>query len=155
MSFKALEISAELADELIKRLPSLIVTQAFDTNGDPVITCAADATPATGEKVIVIRTKAISWALAKDVLGLTSTVYTPHVIQVCTEKNYAGASDNIADILTPVELLPALLTVGKRGCRVEWFETANGTVPSATAIDSGTATAIYEAELYWGMLASQ
>lgn len=155
MSYKAIELSAELADELKKRCPSLLVTESADASGNPVITVSADATPAFGEKVIVIRTTGIDWSLAKDVLGLASPVYTPHVIQICTEKNYEGATDSVLDILGPTELLPVLLTVGKRGTRVEWYRTANGTVPSTAAMISANLAAAHEADLYSGMQSSQ
>jgi len=153
MSFKALELSAEIHDELKKRT-SLLIAESFDSNGDPVLTLSADATPAAGEKVIVIRTKAIDWPLAKDVLGLPSTVFTPHVIQVCTEANFAGTTDNVADILGPAELLPVLGTVLKRGTRVEWYQSANATLPATAQMTSANFKAGFEAELYWGMKAS-
>ncbi len=156
MSYKAIEMSAEMADKLKKRLPAMVHTSTFDVNGDPVITIAQDSTPAAGEKVIIIRTKALTFSLAKDVLGLPETVFTPHVLQICTEANFAGTTDNVADILGPIELLPIIATAGKTGCKVEWHVTANGTIPSTAAIDAGTVLkASYESELYWGMLASQ
>jgi hypothetical protein len=154
MSYKAIELSAELADELRKRT-TLLVTESADTDGNPVITVSADSTPAAGEKVIVVRTAPITWGLAKDVLGLASTVYTPHVIQVCTEANYEGTTDSVLDILGPAELLPVLITVGKRGTRVEWYQTTNGTVPSVAAMISTNLKASHEADVYHGMLSSQ
>ena len=157
MSYKAVEIARELADELKKRITTMPVqVESMDANGNVVLTLSADATPAAGEKVAVIRVKPIDWSLAKDVLGNAQRVYTPDVIQLCTELNFAGTTDNVADILTATELLPLLGTILARGTRVEWHQTANGTVPSVAAIDAGTnLKASYEALLYWGMKASQ
>jgi hypothetical protein len=155
---KAIALSAELADELRKRVAASfpVITESGDANNNPVITLSADATPAAGEKVIVLRIKALPYTLDKDVLGLASGQYTPHIIEMCTEANYAGATDNVADILTMVELLPVIAAVSARGTRVDAYVSTNGTVPSTTVLDDATKlVASYEAELYWGSLASQ
>lgn len=151
---KALELSAELADELHRRSPLLVITQSKDSNGDPVLTISADSTPVAGEKVLVVRTKPIDWSLFQNSIGQAMQVYTPHVMQLCTEANYAGTSDNVADILTPAELGLVLLMIGKRGSRVEWYVSANGTVPSTAEMTSSNLQLGYEAEDKWGMLAS-
>lgn len=154
MSYKAVEIAAELADELKKRVTGLKLAESADASGNPVITLS-DGTPAAGEKVIVIRVGAIDWPLAKDVLGLTAMHFTPHTISICTEANFAGTTDNIADILTPAELLPVLAAVCKRGTRVEWYVSDNGTLPAVAQMVAAKLKASYEAELFWGMQASQ
>lgn len=153
MSFKAREIAAELADELKIRMSALALSQTNDANGDPVITLGAGV--ALGRNA-VIRVKAIEWALAKDSLGLPATIYTPHVIQIASEANYAATSDNVADTLTTADLLALLATCSKRGTRVEWWQEATGTPPAVTTFDTASKLkATYEAELYWGMKASQ
>jgi hypothetical protein len=155
MSFKAEQLLNSLGDELKKSARALVQTRSVDGNGDHVLTLSEDATPAAGEKVIVIRSKAIDWPLSKDVLGLPSVMFTPHVIQICTEANYEGADDTVLDILGPAELLPVLLTVGKRGTKVEWYVSANGDVPSTAEMTAANLAAEYHAELYHGMQASQ
>lgn len=153
MGYKANSIADELADELKKRLSTMVFVTSADTDGNPMLTVSQDATPVAGEKVIVLRVRPITWSLAKDVLGLPSVVYTPHVIDVCTElNNAAGAA---ADILTAVELLAVLGTVCKRGTRVEWYQTPNATVPALAQITSANLKASYEPEIYWGSQASQ
>lgn len=154
-STKALEMSADLADELRKRMAStLLITPTFDSDLNPVLTISQDATPATGEKVIVIRTKPQEWDLALDTLGLANGKYAQHVIQICTEKNYEATTDNVLDILGPAELLPCLLTVGKRGTRVEWYRSDNGTVPATGQMVASKLAAAYDFNQYWGANAS-
>jgi hypothetical protein len=53
------------------------------------------------------------------------------------------------------QLLPVLLTVGKRGTKVEWYVSANGDVPSTAEMTAANLAAEYHAELYHGMQASQ
>ncbi len=157
MSTKALQMAKELQDVLKSRKISTlpVVTESYDASGFMVITMSADATPATGEKVVVIRVKPISWPNTTDVLGLASQVYTPSVIQICTEANFAGTTDNVADILSPIELLPILATCALRGAKVEWHVIANGTVPSVAAIDAGTnLKSSFDMHFQWGMKAS-
>lgn len=153
MSYKKIGIKAELVDELAKRLPTMVITESQDSDGNPMVTVSQDATPVAGEKVIVLRVRPITWSLAKDVLGLPSVVHTPHVIDICTEANNAAGA--VADILTPVELLAVLGTVTKRGTRVEWYQSANLTVPSLAQMIAANLKASYEPEIYWGSLSSQ
>jgi hypothetical protein len=150
MSFKAQELAHNLASELKIRMSDLVVTESFDTNGDPTIFIGALT---AGSRSAIIRVKAIDWPLAKDVLGLASTIYTPHVIQLLTESNpTAGAG---ADILTAQDELTLIATIAKRGTLVEWYKTANTVAVTVAAIITGNLKASYDAELYWNMLASQ
>jgi hypothetical protein len=150
MSFKAQELAHNLASELKIRMSALTITESFDTNGDPVISIGALT---AGSESAIIRVKAIDWPLAKDVLGLASTIYTPHVIQLLTESNpTAGAG---ADILTAQDELTLLGAICKRGTLVEWYKTANTVAITVAGITSGNLKASYDAELYWNMLASQ
>lgn len=150
MSYKAYELAAELQDELAKRLPTLAVVLGQDTNGDPTIAVGA-GTP--GGKNAFIRVKAIDWP-GTDALGLTQTVFTPHVIQIATEANYAGTTDNVADVLTPTELLPLLLTIGARGTAVEWYVETNGTAPVVGSLTSTKLSASFS-PTPWGLKAQQ
>jgi hypothetical protein len=150
---KALQISKDLKDLFAKQVYSTmpIITESFDSSGYPVLTISADVDPATTEKVVVVVVKPFVTGTQKDVFGNTANTYGPHVIQFCTEANYAATTDNIADYLTPVELLPIICEIAKRGCITEWHVTANGTVPSATAIAAGTVLKATWKPLYWGV----
>jgi hypothetical protein len=151
MSYKAYELAAELQDELSKRLSSLAVVLGQDTNGDPTIAIGA-GTP--GGKNAFIRVKAIDWP-GTDALGLTQTVFTPHVIQIATEANYAAAIDGVADNLTPTELLPLLLSVGVRGTQVEWYVETYGTAPTVSSLAANKLSASYSPSAQWGLKAQQ
>lgn len=149
---KALDMARDLMDVWAKEVSATlpIITETFDASGNPVITLSADSAPDAGDKVVVVLIKPYSMGTATDCLGLTQTAYTPHVIQICTEANYAGTDDNTADTLTPVELLPILMEVGKRCTIVEWHVTDNGTVPSEAAITAGTKLNATYRDLYFG-----
>ena len=146
---KALALARELTDTLTKKVAATlpVVVSSFDTNSNPVTTLSSDTSPATGKKVVVIRIAPVS-VLATDIMGNSANVFTPHTIDICTEMNYAGTNDNIADILTPVELLPVLAEIAKKGCMVRWYQTANGTVPSTSAMISSNLIAS-DSNLYW------
>lgn len=128
------EMMAKIAQRVVATLP--VRTDSFDSDGNPVTTLSADATPAFGEKVVVIRTKPMDWTYAKNSLGQDPFFYGPHVIQMCTEKNYEGATDSVLDILAPAEIQPILFETARTGCMLQWFRTANGTVPSTAAMIS-------------------
>jgi hypothetical protein len=154
---KAMQIARDLKDLFSKEIISTMpyVTDGFTSEGNPYISMSVDSTPTLNHKVVVVVVKPYSTGTAKDSLGNTANSYTPHVIQFCTEANYAGTTDNTADILTPVELLPIICEIAKRGSYVEWHQTANGTVPSAAAIVAGTVLkATFKAHLYFGIQAA-
>jgi hypothetical protein len=152
-TYKSVASMRELVDLLKKELAATlpVETDSFDANGNPVAEFSADATPAAGEKVVVIRMKAIGAIGATDSLGNTQNDFSHHVYQFCTEANPSSGSG--ADILTPVELLPLIVELGRRGSFVEWYQSTNGTVPSVAWIDAHSAVATWR-PLYWNVLAA-
>ncbi len=132
--FKATAIGAELADELAKRLPSTYTITQGASSGYPTLLISEDATPTTGEKVIFVRINALAWTTATNSIGGDQAIYDKVVIQMVTEKNYESTTDSVQDILGPAQLLPVLGALLKKGTRVEWYRTANGTVPAVGGI---------------------
>lgn len=154
--YQTVAMARELTDKLKKLVPSTmsVVTESNDSDQNPVITLSADATPATGEKVIVIRFKQVSQPTAVDMFSRTDLTgpYGPVMVQICTEKNYEGATDNVLDILGPGDLLPLLMEIGKLARWTEWYRTANGTVPSTAAMIAANLAATWK-DLYWNVQA--
>lgn len=150
---KALASHRELIDTLKLQVAATlpVVTDSYDADGNPVTTLSADATPATGEKVVVIRTKAIGATGAKNIIGQDAEQFSHHVIQICTEKNYEATNDNVLDILGPAELLPVLVECGRRGSFVEWYRSDNGTVPATAQMTAANLGARWR-DLYWNVL---
>jgi len=149
---KALASHRELVDILKLQVAATlpVATDSYDTNGNPVTTFSADATPVAGEKVVVIRTASIGAIGALNSIGQTAEQFSHHVVAICTESNFAGATDNVADILTPVELLPVIVELGRKGSYVEWYQTANATVPSAAAMIAANLKSTWR-DLYWNV----
>jgi hypothetical protein len=152
-SRKAQDIARDLLDTFAKQVIATLPSQVLsaDSAGNPVITLSADSTPATGEKVVVIKVKPYATGTSFDVFGNTAIAYCPTMIQFCTEANYASTIDSVADILTPAELLPVIAEIVRRETLVEWHVTANGTVPSESAIAAGTVLSKTYQPLYWGI----
>lgn len=156
-TYKSTAIMRELVDVLTKELASLaspitFVANTFDANSNPVVTFSQHATPVAGERNVVIRVQPIA-VLATDSLGNAANNYQGHIIQICTEANYAGTTDNVADILTPAQLTPVLVECGRRGSFVEWYVSANGTVPSTAQMTAGNKQGDWK-NLYWNVLAA-
>lgn len=149
-TIKAVAIARELIDLWTKEVSASFasIAETFDASGNPLITLS-DGTPVAGEKVVVVRVRPIPWT-ATDVLGNTSQVYCPHVVDFCTETNAAGTPN----ILTTVELLPVIGEIVKRGCLVNWYQTANLTVPDSTTFIAGNLKASF-GDLYWSASKSQ
>lgn len=137
-SAKALSLANDLADELKKRT-TLTVAQSFDTDGSPLIQVGTGSIGAAGG---LLKVRPQDWPLAKDVLGLSANIYTPHVIQLVTEANASAGAG--ADINTPAQLMVLMAPALLRGCRFEWYNSANGNAPDATDITSGNLKASFE-----------
>lgn len=155
---KAIELAHELADKLKKRI-SLAVAESFDSNGHPLIQVGEGTDNAEGA---VVRIKPIDWALAKDILGLASQVYTPHVIQICVESSDNGNGDSVEALgyNTWANLLPLLGQCLETGCKVEVYAVANDTgvtnimADIAASFGSSNLKASYD-NLYYPMVNSQ
>ena len=150
---KAIAIAHEIADELAKRL-SITVTEGFDTNGNPTILAGAASAGSTGA-FIRVKTDWSDNSAQVDGLGFAQRVYTPHIVQVAFEANYAGATDNVADTNAWPVLLPVLGTVLARGAKTEvWLETY-GSAPSVTTFDTANKKKAEFRDLYNPLLNQQ
>jgi hypothetical protein len=150
---KALAMADELVSELNQRQSALAVSQSYDTDGSPLVKVGSGV---AGTKGGLIKIMPISWPLAKDVLGLSAEIFTPHVVRLNVEANYAGANDNIADINTWVEQLLLVSACVTKGARTEVYLSTNGTGPNATDINDATKlVASFEPNMQYPMISSQ
>lgn len=152
---KALVAARSLFDVIKQHVSATlpVAVESFDASGNPVITLSQDATPAAGERVVVLRIKPIDRPEAKDVLGLAALQYSGHDIDICTEQNFAGTTDNVADILGPAQLLPILIEAGRTGMVVNWFRSNNGTLPAVAQMTAANLGATWMS-LHWNVKAA-
>lgn len=140
-SAQAEAIAKDLADKLTSRQPfaagqaTLTVTLSYDTDQNPLISIGPGTTLT---RSAVIKVMPESWANAKDSLGNTAPQYCPHVIMIAKEANYVGASDNVVDGLKSFDILAIYGASLLYGTKVEVWESANGTPPTASTF--GTAS---------------
>lgn len=151
---KAIALAHEIADKLKLRLSALALVESFDTDGNPVIAVGPQT---AGSASITIKVMPQDWSLAKDVIGQSANIYAPTIIQFGTEADYAGATDNVADPLTPAQLLAALGECLSRGCRLDWYQTATGTAPTIanTIFAAAKLKASFQPDLYNGLTSQQ
>jgi len=146
-SFKAQSIAHELADRLKAR--GIVLVESFDTDSNPLITIGDGV---AGHQNALVKVLPLNWPLAKDVLGNTAFQYTPHVVQLGTETDAGGSSS----VLTIANLMPILQQSGDMGCRVEWYESANGVAPTAAILGDATKLkASYDPDLYHPVINGQ
>lgn len=141
---KALSLSEALYEEYRFRLSALTITKSFDSDGSPYISIGS-GTP--GEANAIVKTAPLPWTTAKDIFGNSANQYTPHVIQIVTETNYASTSDNIADALTTAQLLAVLAPALMKGCKLEWYQSSYGDSPDLDDITAAKLKATYETSL--------
>lgn len=147
---KSLALSHELADIIKKRLPALAVSEGFDASSDgphPTILVGAGT---AGSESMFVRVKPIDWSLSQNVIGQTSQVYTPNVIQIVTEANAAATLG--CGFFSLADILPLLGEILSKGTKVEWYQSANTNPVDVSDIVSGNLKASFQTSLYWGML---
>lgn len=127
-------IATLLGDELKLRLSALAFAETIGASGDPLINIGAGTTRTASATIRII---VFGAPLAKDILGNASQVYATHIVQIATEANFAGTTDNIADNLTRQQLIDVLGPCLAVGAQVQWWEEADGTGPSETTFNTG------------------
>lgn len=120
---KAVALLDAIADELSKRLSSLAQTKGQDSLLNPQLVVGAGTAGSAG---CYLRVISQPWT-ATNVLGLTSQVFAPHVIQVVFEaNNVAGAA---ADVNTLATISTVIAACARKGTALEVFEETNGAAP--------------------------
>lgn len=142
---KALVMADELLAELRIRLSALTSTLSYDTDLSPLIQCGAASAGSPGA---CIKVMPIEWPLVKTSLGLTQEVYTPHVIRVAFEANYAATNDNIADVNTWAHMLPIIGACLAKGAKVEVYVETNGTRPTASTFAAAKLVSTFDSLQY-------
>jgi hypothetical protein len=147
-SKKAIALRDDIAEELSQRQSALTVAKSFDTDENPLITLGDNG---AGDPGCIIKVMPISQPLAKDILGLTQNVYTPHMLLINFEKDSTPG-----DVNTTAQKLLPLAVVLARAARVVLVESTNGTAPNVTDIaNTAKWAATFEPSAQWGMLSSQ
>ncbi len=116
--------SQAVADDLALLLGSLYSTTVlYDTNSDVYVKVALVAGGSNSVKALIsIKPGAAPASGAYDSLGLTQTVYTPHIIRVMIDRTTPfSAGTTLKELETIAHELDAL------GVRIQWYsETASG-----------------------------
>lgn len=147
---KALNLIEDLAAKLAMRLPSLAQVKGFDSDQNPTLLVGAAAAGSAGA---LIKVKPQDWPLAKDVLGLTATIFTPHVIQVCFEANNAAGA--AADVNSLAQIASIVMEVALRGTRVEIFSETNGAAVGVADLVDAKKVLTFDPLIEAGMIANQ
>ncbi len=146
---KAQQLSKNLFDVLKLRLPALIATETVGTTGHPILIFQESSTMTSNQSNALIRIIPETASLATDILGNAAQVYTPHKIQLCTEKNYASTVDTVADNLSTQEVLSIVGELIMTGCTVEWYTTTYATVPAEAEITAANLVATFKTLIHW------
>lgn len=109
-SAKAQSMVRTLKERLALRMPSTyILTESFDSDGNPTLLVAADSTPATTEQVALIRVQPLSMFFTNSV-GSTQENATPHYVDILCENstitgNAVLNTGNMVKLLAEVDRL--------------------------------------------------
>jgi hypothetical protein len=120
---------------------ALTPTASQDANGLPVITVAPSSGAAwvTGQQYAVIRFNLVP-TIQVDALGLTQTVYTPQMIQLCVEGNTAGtgspepATSDFTSVLSWKLDQTLQVCLGRVGALVNIYNSGHGVQPAVAGM---------------------
>lgn len=140
--YKATAFRDELASELAIRLPALAKTKSFGSTGEADLLIG---TGVTDSDSVFVRFEAAA-TIQKDVLGLTQTVFTPTTCKIGIEAASTGQT-----WATRVAVLGALVA---KGIRIELYEVAHTTGPSAAILTAGNLKATFEISSQYALMAS-
>jgi hypothetical protein len=138
---QALDLAADLLSDFAIRLKALVQTTATDTDSNPLIKIGSASTGTAGTDGALIKVLPLTTFLL-DALGNAQPVYGPHIIQVVTEADPIGGAG--ADPVTVNTLLQVFGEVLRKGARVEWYQSANGTAPVVASITAGNLKSVFD-----------
>ena len=147
-SHKAVALAEELVSTLSKRLPDFTVEFDHDVvDLHPVLRLYKTALGAvTGEAGCLIKVRPVEWPLARDVLGLTATMFVPLTLQAVFE---ADADDSWDWRLA---LLGELIF---KGSKLEVYECEAGEFPEIDDIERANLKATFHGHIQYPMMADQ
>ena len=141
---KAFSIMRALRRNLTLRFPATYVfTDSVDTDGNPVLQVAQDATPATSEQIVLFRIKPESLLFVNS-LGTAQENFVPHDLEVVTE---TGAVANTT-YLNATNAAIVHTESAKTGCIYKFYMSANGAVPTALDFTDANLKGTFNPEIY-------
>jgi hypothetical protein len=147
---KAVALLDAIAEELLKRLSAITPqTKGQDSAQNPQLVVGAGTAGAAG---CYLRVISQPWT-AKNVLGSTSDVFSPHVVQVVFEANPAGGAG--ADINSLATLSTVIAVCARKNTALEIFQETNGAAPGEADCVAAKLQVRLDASLDHGMIANQ
>jgi hypothetical protein len=148
---QARSVANELTFRLSQLAVPLTVTNAFDTNNVPLLTIApsSGASWTTGQQYAIVQFNLVP-TINVDALGLTQTVYTPMLLQVCVEGNTAGtgspfpATSDFNSVLSWATELALMGTLLRVGAKVQVYNSGHGVQPVIASIVAANLVASFD-----------
>lgn len=148
---KALSLAADIAAELAQRI-TLTITPGTAADAFPQIVVGTGVASDPG---CYIKFRTETWPEAKNILGTAADIFSPALIQVCFEANYASTIDTVADTTLFSDVALILGTLFIRGAKVEVYQSAYGTAPVETELVASKLKATFESSPRHGMIGNQ
>lgn len=130
-STKALAMVRTLKEAIGRRLPTYVLTQSVDANGNPTLLVSADSAPAAGEQVALLRVRPVDLIFTNSV-GQTQENFAPHFVEMCLE------TSSVASVALLTEANQAAIkgeVLKQSGIFIAYLLT-NGTVPALASVDT-------------------
>jgi len=145
-SFKAKAMMRGVKEGIGRRLPTYVLTDGSDSDGNPLLLVSADSSPATTEQVALIRIRPVSLIFTNSVGGVQED-FAPHFVELCLEADNTLTSTARLTEANQVAIKGELLK--QTGLFISYL-LASGSVPAianvATQMVAANQVAVFETD---------
>jgi hypothetical protein len=152
MTAKAEAMMRRLKQDLQYRLPSTyVMSDSFDSSGNPVLTVAQDSAWATLEQYAVVRIQPVSLVFTNGIGG-TQEGFSTHYVDVCVE---AITTSSPISVLSLSIAAPLMQSIEAEAGVTRWYLCNVATTPTTTQMTAGNLVATDTPDTIWRLNAAQ
>jgi hypothetical protein len=154
MTAKAEAMMRRLKQDLQYRLPSTyLMTDSFDSSGNPVLTIAQDSAWNSTDQYAVVRIQPASLVFTNGI-GATQEGFSTHYVDVCLENN-STTNTLTQSVLSLSISAPLVQSVEAEAGVTRWYLCNLATTPTTTQMTAGNLAQTDTPDSIWRLNAAQ
>lgn len=144
-----------LKQDLLFRLPSTyLLTDSFDSSGNPVLTVAQDSAWGTLEQYAVVRIQPVTLVFTTGI-GTTQEGFSTHYVDVCLEDANSTITGSKASALSLSISAPLTQSIEAEAGVTRWYLCNTATTPTTTQMTAGNLVQTDTPDTVWRLNAAQ
>ncbi len=155
MTTKAENMVRRLKQDLLYRLPSTyILTDSFDSSGNPVLTVAQDGTWGTADQYAVVRVQPVTLVFTNGIGG-TQDGFATHYVDVCLEDANSTVTGSKNSVLSLSISAPLIQSVEAEAGVTRWYLCNTSTTPTTAQMTASNLVQTDTPDIVWRLNAAQ